>query len=236
MNRPNMQQFIITLGLILLSVLSMEAQSKDQTPLQVGFLIVDGVYNTEVIAPFDVFQHTIFHAPPGMEVFTVAPTKEIITTFEGLKIQPDYAFEDKDLPVIDVLVVASAEHSMDSDLKNTEMISFVKRTGAQARYVLSLCDGAFVLAQAGLVDGKESTTFPADIGDYREMFPHLQVRENVSFVHHDNLITSAGGIKSYDAAMYLVALLYGDQVARNLGKGLIIEWDLQQIKHIKVSP
>lgn len=231
-----MQQFMVTLGFVFLSFLGANAQHAAPTPLQVGFLIVDGVYNTEVIAPFDVFQHTVFHAAPGMEVFTVAPNEKIITTFEGLKIKPDYAFGDRDMPAIDVLVVASAEHSMDRDLENQELISFVKAVGSKAKYVMSLCDGAFVLAQAGLIDGKVSTTFPADIPRYREMFPRLEVRENVSFVHHHNLITSAGGIKSYDAAMYLVALLYGDAVARNLGKGLIIDWDLRQIKHLKISP
>jgi transcriptional regulator GlxA family with amidase domain len=209
-------------------------QSKGQTstkPLNVAFLLVDGVYNTEVIAPFDVFQHTIYHASPGMKVFTVAPTAEMITTFEGLRIEPDYSFEDKRLPEIDVLVVASAEHSMDSDLENETLISFVRRTGKHAKYTLSLCDGAFVLAKAGLVDGKYSTTFPSDIPKYRKMFQHLKVLEDVSFVHDGSLITSAGGVKSYDAAMYLVELLYGKQVAVNLGKGLIINWNLDKISH-----
>jgi len=212
------------------------AQKNENPPLQVGFLLVDGVYNTEVIAPFDIFQHTVYHTSPGMEVFTVAPAKEVITTFEGLKILPDYHFTDKSMPKIDVLIVASAEHSMDTDLENKEMISFVRRAGGNAIYIISLCDGAFVLAKAGLVDGKESTTFPADISRYREMFPHLKVHEGVSFVHHGKLITSAGGVKSYDAAMYLVELLYGAQVARNVGKGLIIDWDLDHIQHIKVAP
>lgn len=224
-------KFKLLLGIIFsFSFLPSKGQTSTK-PLNVAFLLVDGVYNTEVIAPFDVFQHTIFHAPPGMKVFTVAPTAEIITTFEGLRIEPDYSFEDKRLPEIDVLVVASAEHSMDSDLENETLISFIRRTGKHAKYTLSLCDGAFVLAKAGLVDGKYSTTFPSDIPKYRNMFPHLKVLEDISFVHDGSLITSAGGVKSYDAAMYLVELLYGKQVAINLGKGLIINWNLDKIPH-----
>ena len=219
--------FILTAGLISLQALCQTTKKA----LNVGFLIVDGVYNTEVIAPFDVFQHTIFHAPPGMKVFTVAPSRKVVTTFEGLKIQPDYSFKDKNLPSIDILVVASAEHSMDSDLENKDMIEFVRMAGKGAKYSLSLCDGAFVLAKAGLVDGKSSTTFPSDIPRYRKMFPELTVLEDVSFVHDGSLITSAGGVKSYDAAMYLVEILYGKQVAINLGKGLIIDWDLETIAH-----
>lgn len=100
---------------------------------------------------------------------------------------------------------------------------------------MSLCDGAFVLAQAGLVDGKESTTFPSDIQRYKETFPHLKVHEGVSFVHDGKLITSVGGAKSYDPALYLSELLYGRKVAEGLGRGLVIDWDLSQIEYIKVN-
>ena len=200
-----------------------------QDTLQVAFLVVDGVYNSELMAPYDIFQHTIFHTKPGMRTFTVGPSKNPITTFEGLRLLPDYAFDSPDLPAIDVLVVASAEHSMDTDLEDAAMMGFVQRTGAQAQYVMSLCDGAFVLAKAGLVAGKESTTFPSDIARYRQMFPELTVHEGVSFVHDGSLITSAGGAKSYDAALFLVELLYGAQTARNVAKGLVIDWDVKKI-------
>jgi len=201
----------------------------------VGFLIVDGVYNTEVMAPFDIFQHSIYHVDPGLKVFTIAPTLEPVTTFEGLRILPDFAYSADSVPTIDVLVVASAEHSMDTDLENQEMIDFVKETGGNARYVMSLCDGAFVLAEAGLIEGKESTTFPSDIPRFREMFPHLTVHQEVSFVHDANLITSAGGAKSYDAALYLIELLYGEKAARGIAGGLVIDWDLNKVAYIKVE-
>src|SRR5687767_13735551 len=60
-------------------------------PLRAGFLVVDGVYNTELMAPYDVFQHTTFHAKPGIEVFTVSPDGQPVTTFEGLRIAPHYS-------------------------------------------------------------------------------------------------------------------------------------------------
>lgn len=203
--------------------------------LNVGFLIVDGVYNSELVAPMDIFHHTVFHTEKGLQVFTIAPTTDFITSFEGLKIKPDYAYINDSLPKIDVLVVPSAEHSMDSDLENEALINFVKAAGEKAQYVMSLCDGAFILAQAGLVDGKESTTFPSDITRYREAFPKLKVHEGVSFVHDGKLITSVGGAKSYDPALYLSELLYGKKVAEGLGRGLVIDWDLSQINYIKVK-
>ena len=203
--------------------------------LNVAFLIVEGVYNSELVAPMDILHHTVFHTGKGMRVFTVAPTKDWITTFEGLKILPDYAYSSDTLPSIDVLVVPSAEHSMDADLEDQALIDFVKTTGGTADFVMSLCDGAFVLAKAGLVDGKESTTFPSDIQRYRETFPQLTVHEGVSFVHDGKLITSVGGARSYDPALYLAELLYGKKAAEGIGRGLVIDWDLGKISYIKVE-
>ncbi|MEQ6168416.1 DJ-1/PfpI family protein [Ekhidna sp. MALMAid0563] len=200
-----------------------------------AFLMIDRVYNSELMAPFDIFQHTIFHTDGGIQVFTVAETMDTVTSFEGLRLLPDYSFDSKNLPEIDILVVPSAEHNMDSDLENETLISWVSKIGGKADYVMSLCDGAFVLAKAGLVDGKESTTFPSDIDRYRETFPSLKVHEGVSFVHHDNLLTSAGGAKSYDVALYLVHHLYGDKVAKGVGRGLVIDWDVNDYDFIRVK-
>jgi len=205
-------------------------ESTPEGALSVGFLVVDGIYNTELIAPFDVFQHSVFHTQPGMRVFTVGPSRQPITTFEGLRILPDYTYADA--PPVDVLVVASAEHSMDTDLEDEAMMAWVRAAGARARYVVSLCDGAFVLAAAGLLDGLEATTFPADVERFREMFPTLLVHEELSFVHDGKAITSAGGALSYDAAMYLVEQLYGAEVARGIGRGLCIDWDLGAVPHV----
>jgi putative intracellular protease/amidase len=120
-------------------------------PLRAGFLVVDGVYNTELAAPFDVFQHTAFHTKPGIQAFTVSPTGQPVTTFEGLRIAPQYSFANA--PPIDILVLPSARGSMDKDLENRAMLDWVRQTAGQARYVISLCDAAFVLAKAGLLDG-----------------------------------------------------------------------------------
>lgn len=201
-----------------------------------GFLMIDGVYNSELMAPYDIFQHSIFHVEGGgVRVFTVAENIDTITSFEGLRLLPDYAFDSEDLPEIDILVVPSAEHNMDSDLENEQLIQWVASIGNGADYVMSLCDGAFVLAKAGLVDQKESTTFPSDIDAYRATFPELNVHEGVSFVHDGKLLTSAGGAKSYDVALYLMHHLYGDQVAKNIGKGLVIDWDLNDYAFIRVE-
>jgi len=197
-----------------------------------AFLIMDGTFNTEFTAPFDIFQHTIFRdGIKPINVFTVANSLEPITTFEGVRILPDYNYTRDELPKIDILVVPSAEHHLDSDLKDTVMLNFVKKVAQSAMFVTSHCDGAFVLAKAGLLNGVASTTFPGDIQKYKAMFPDLDVREDVLFVHDGKYITSAGGAKSFEAALYLCEYLYGKEIAQALAKGLVIDWDLEGLSH-----
>ncbi|MCO6488542.1 MAG: DJ-1/PfpI family protein [Phaeodactylibacter sp.] len=208
----------------------------DTSRYNAAFLIMDGVYNTELTAPFDIFQHTIFREGiRAMNVFTVANTREPVTTFEGLRLLPDYNYLSDSLPPIDILVVPSAEHHLDTDLADTLMLDFVRRTAERATFVTSHCDGAFVLAKAGLLDGKACTTFPSDINKMREMFPHLDIRDSVLFVHDGKYITSAGGAKSFEAALYLCEHLYGAEVARRLAQGLVIDWEVEMVPHLVVS-
>ena len=207
-----------------------KAENAPTDTLNVAFLAIDGVYNSELMAPFDIFQHTIFHTSLGMKTFIVSPTEEVITTFEGIRVVPDSSFDN--VPDIDVLVVPSAEHNMDTDLEDERLISFVREKGNAAQFIMSLCDGAFILAQAGLLDGLTCTTFPSDIQKFRETFPQLDVRENISFVHDGKAITSAGGAKSYDPALYLVEFLYDKKVAEGVGRGLVIDWKLEEIASI----
>lgn len=191
-------------------------------PLRAGFLVVDGVYNTELAAPYDVLQHTTFHAKPGIETFTVSPNGQPVTTFEGIRIAPHYSFTNA--PPIDILVIPSARGSMDKDLQNQALIDWIRQTAAGARHVVSLCDGTFLLAKAGLLDGVPATTFPEDYDRLVQMFPKVELRVNVSFVDSGKILTSQGGARSYDVAMYLVDKLYGQKVAQGIGQGLLISW------------
>ncbi len=202
----------------------------------VAFLIMDGVYNTELTAPYDIFQHTIFRDNiKAMNVFLVANTLEPVTSFEGIRMLPDYNYLSDDLPKIDILVVPSAEHHLDTDLEDEAMLDFVRKVDQEALFITSHCDGAFVLAQAGLLNGSVSTTFPSDIDEMRKRFPALDIRKDVLFVHDGKYITSAGGAKSFEAALYLSEYLYGDSIARSLANGLVIDWKLEEVPHLVIS-
>nr|WP_299343603.1 DJ-1/PfpI family protein [Allomuricauda sp.] len=237
--------FIVLLGFLVLACQTTvenpkleEQKGRHQPHLEpnrynAAFLIMDGVYNTEFTAPYDIFQHTQYRKNiKAMNTFTVSNTLEPITSFEGVRILPDFDYTKDSLPRIDILVVPSAEHHLDTDLKDTTMLHFVRRADEEALFVTSHCDGAFVLAKAGLLDSVISTTFPSDIETYREMFPQLKVKDSVLFVHDGKYITSAGGAKSFEAALYLCEHLYGKEIARSLAKGLVIEWDLDAIPKV----
>lgn len=208
----------------------------DKDNYNVAFLIMDGTFNTELTAPYDIYQHTKFRdGIKAMNVFTVANTNEPITTFEGLRILPDFNYLKDEIPKIDILVIPSAEHNLDSDLEDSKMIGFVRKISKEAQFITSHCDGAFVLAKAGVLDGGVSTTFPADIEAMRKMFPQLDIRDETLFVHDGNVITSAGGAKSFEASLYLCELLYGKEVADQIAEGMVIDWDLNTVSHTVIS-
>ncbi len=249
----NMKNFYLILLLIILSSCKSEENNKNNKLIKgeklhkvfpkleknrynVAFLIMDGTYNTELTAPFDIFQHTIYRKNiKAMNVFTVANTDKPITTFEGIRMLPDFNYLKDSLPKIDILVVPSAEHHLDSDLENEALINFVEQVDKEAIYVTSHCDGAFVLAKAGLLNNKVSTTFPSDIDKMRTMFPDLDIRKKVLFVHDDKYITSAGGAKSFEAALYLCEFLYSKEIAQSLAGGLVIDWNLDNVPHLIIE-
>jgi transcriptional regulator GlxA family with amidase domain len=207
----------------------------DTSSYNVAFLIMDGTFNTELTAPMDIFHHTKFWKEiKPMSVFTVANTTESITTFEGLKILPDFDYTEK-TPRIDILVIPAAEHNLDSDLSDSILIQFVRNIGLEAECVISHCDGAFVLAKTGLLNDRVSTTFPGDVGEYKKMYPYLDVRENIVFVADGKFITSAGGAKSFEASLYLCEYLYGKTIADELAKGMVIDWNLDHVPHEVIS-
>ncbi len=206
------------------------APAQDERPLRsIGFLVLPGVYNSELVAPYDVLQHLKFHVENAPEIFTVAPEPGPLKTFEGLELTPHYSFADT--PPIDLLVVPSAENNMTTDLEDERLMSWIRERGEKARLLLSLCDGAFLFAAAGLLDGLEATTFPGDQDRFEKTFPNVDLKREVLWVHDGKAVTGLGGSRSYEPAMYIVEKLYGAEAARNIGRGLVIDWDLASYEH-----
>ena len=101
---------------------------------------------------------------------------------------------------------------------------------------MSLCWGAFLLAEAGLLDGGPATTFPTEWDQFEREYPEIDVKRDISFVDAGHALTSVGGVKSYDVAMYLVERIYGSEVALGIAGGLLIDWDLSRVEHVTAAP
>lgn len=69
----------------------------------------------------------------------------------------------------------------------------------------------------------------------KDMFPNLDIRKEVLFVHDGKYITSAGGAKSFEAALYLCEFLYGEDIAKSLAGGLVIDWKLEDVPHLIIK-
>ena len=120
--------------------------------LNVGFLGVETVFNSELMAPYDVIQHTVFRdSMQYMQPFIVSPDGKPFVTFEGIAVDPHYSFENS--PDIDVLVIPSSDNSMTLDLENEKLMSWLTQAVEKAQYVITVCDGAFPLAATGALDG-----------------------------------------------------------------------------------
>ncbi len=198
--------------------------------LTAGFVALEGVYNSELMAPYDILHHSVFRDSLNyVEPFVVAATMEPLTTFEGIQITPHYSFEN--VPPIDILVIPSTSGSMDRDLDNKEFMDWLQRVIPQSRYVITVCDGAFPLAATGALDGREATTFPADRELFASMFSKVDVAYDVNFAVDDRFITSVGGALSYEPALYLLERLYGKAHARETATGLVLDWNLSRTAH-----
>jgi len=199
-----------------------------------AFVVVDGVYNSELMAPYDVLHHSIFRdSLDYIRPFVVSPDGEPVVTFEGLTVSAHYSFENA--PRADILVIPSADGSMTTDLEDGRLINWIREAANAAEWVITVCDGAFPLAATGLLDGRTATTFPSDRKALAEMFPSVDVRVDARIVVDGKFITSVGGGMSYEPAFYLVERIYGPEHARLSAEGLVWPWDLNEVPHLFVD-
>lgn len=221
---------MVLLCLLFFSATGMaQSDAQEKRVRQAAFVCLPGVYNSELIAPYDILQHSIYRDTLNyIACYVVTPDGKPFVTSEGITIVPHFSFADA--PKADVLIIPSTEKSMSDDLQNTEYMNWIHATAEQAEYVMTLCDGAFPLAATGLLDGRVATTFPGDRARLKEMFPSIQVRE-VNFVVDGKYITSVGGALSYEPALWLLEHLYSAENARRTAKGMVLVWQLSEIPH-----
>lgn len=111
---------------------------------------------------------------------------------------------------------------LELDTPENALIELVQKAAAQSRRVVSLCVGAFVLAQAGLLDGKRATTHWLHSPAFKQQYPHIHMDEDRLFVVDGQIWTGAGMSAGIDLALALVENDLGPDLARRIARKLVI--------------
>jgi transcriptional regulator GlxA family with amidase domain len=189
----------------------------------VAVLIFDDVELLDFAGPFEVFSSArslIGGRERLLEVFAVAETHAPIRCRNGLVVQPAYSLAD--CPPFDILVVPGGAGTR-TVVQRPQVLEWIRQRRDEIELTTSVCTGSFVLARVGLPAGTSVTTYWESIAELREAYPELEVRENERWVDAGDLITSAGVSAGIDMALYVLARLYGADVARTTAIG--IEYD-----------
>ena len=156
---------------------------------------------------------------PGWKVVTVAKTKETITTDTGIRLLPDHDFTD--CPPVDLLLVGGAGDTS-AETGDPEVMAWFRKVGAEAEHVTSVCTGALILAEAGLLDGYKATTHWSALDQLRK-YPVEVSSDRV--VRDRDRITAGGVTAGIDFALVLIADLVSPEVAAALQ--LLTQYDPQ---------
>ena len=175
--------------------------------IPVAFPISRGAVIIDFCGPWEVFNSADVPGHHGklFQTYTVAETLEPITAGGGMKIIPNYTFETAPPPKVVVIPAQSG---------STEaMLKWIRSATTATDVTMSVCVGAFVLAETGLLSGKSATTFHDAYARFESRYPDIHLKRGARFVEDGNL-ASAGGLSSgIDLAIRVIERYYGREAA-----------------------
>ncbi len=176
----------------------------------------------DVFGPVEVFSAADRLAGGGeYAVELVAPRAGAIETSSGVKVLPDRAARAVRLDSLDTLVVAGGD-GISAALEDRALVGWVGRAAARSRRACSVCTGAFLLAEAGLLDGRRATTHWAACDYFAERYGEVAVEPEPIFVRDGKVATSAGVTAGIDLALALVEEDLGPELAREVARLLVL--------------
>jgi transcriptional regulator GlxA family with amidase domain len=198
--------------------------------IRVGIFVFPDVEILDFAGPYEVFSVANRLASAGeadcgeanrrFEVFLVAETKVPVTTRYGMKVDPHFDFSTH--PSVDLLVVPGGP--IDAVRRNRAALEWLGRTAVATTITASICTGAFLLAEAGLLDELRATTHWEDAADLRQQFPKVAVVDDAVWVDEGRIVTSGGIAAGMDMCLHLVERLYGRELARRVARQIVYEW------------
>jgi putative intracellular protease/amidase/YHS domain-containing protein len=158
--------------------------------------------------PWEVFQDVRIpgHQDQGFQLYTVAETSDPIETSGGMKITPRYTLENAPRPKVVVIPAQGGD--------SEAMWDWIRKSAETADLIMSVCTGAFLLANSGLLAGKAATTHHDSYRAFARRFQDIQLKRGVRFVEQGNLATAGGLTSGIDLALRVVERYFGREIAK----------------------
>ena len=182
---------------------------------RIGFILIPG-FQLMYLAAISVFEFANVSA--GENVYQIDVLSEEggpVHSSHGLTVYTK-AFDD---PNFDTVIFGGG---MVTSEASSRMIDFAHRANVASRRTASICTGAFVLAQAGLLDGKRATTHWLSARELQERYPKVKMEEDRIFIIDGDIWTSAGMSAGIDLALGMVEKDYGPELARSVAQKLVL--------------
>lgn len=180
--------------------------------LKVAFVMTEGVTMIDFAGPWEVFQDVHVHERGEtmeemmpFELYTVGAARKPVKVSGGMTMIPDYGFDDA--PPADIVVLGAQKG-------DPALGAWLKKAHGRKAVVMSVCTGAFLLADTGLLNGKEATTHHHFYEAFVKHHPEVKLVRDRRWVQSDPRTFTSGGLSSgIDLALHLVALYFGDKVS-----------------------
>ena len=193
---------------------------------KIVFVVFDGVQALDVVGPMDVFDSAGRVSAGEVDrqqeyaLEVVAPRAGHVRAFSGLGLHAERALEAVKGP-IDTLLVAGGRGTR-ALAQDQPSLRALRRLAKRARRLASVCTGAYVLAAAGLLDGKRATTHWAHCSALAQRHPQVELVPDAIFVRDGDTWTSAGVTAGIDLALALVEQDLGREVALTVARHLVL--------------
>jgi len=188
----------------------------------------DGITLLDATGPVEVFEmvnrgmREAGNAGPAYAISILAESSGVFASSCGVKLVADAAWHECAEQVDTLIVVGSSDEYLNKALANRKLVDWLREAGGRARRLVSVCTGAFLLAEAGLLDGKKATTHWMDVERLRDQYPLVAVEPDAIYVRDGSVSTSAGVTTCMDLALSLVEEDYGRKIALAAARRLVL--------------
>lgn len=216
MKYKKIKSIYLLLFVLLLIITSFNLTYSKQ--LNVGILIYEGVYLLDFAGPLEVFNDVMINdSTPAFNVYLISPDGKSVKAHTSTEIQPQYSILNSMQP--DILVIPGGNLRLAEDQKISQ---WIKNTYEKSQITMSVCTGAFILADIGLLNGKEVTTWYGAKARLQKQYPEIRVVDK-RYTDNGKIITTAGISAGIDGSFYVVEKLFGIEIANKTKK--YIEWE-----------